>query len=257
MANLMRHLPVRSLLISALLLGGAAAAMSAGQGGSKPAFTEADLFLELNDSDGDLGIHASLDGGIWTNLTITGPNGVGELLNIDSTGALQTQGLTQLSFESAEPSFDELPPAAFFARFPAGAYTIEAVAQGGGTFQATATLSHVLAAPPANILVGGVPAAESCTTKPLPRVSAPVVIDWDPVTSSHPDFGPVVPVEISRYQLFVERAGVKFSLDLPPTVTQFEVPTGVTSLGSDFKFEIIARTTTGNNTAVESCFRMR
>ena len=105
--------------------------------------------------------------------------------------------------------------------------------------------------------MGGVPAAESCAAKPLPRVSAPVLIDWDPVTSSHPDFGPVVPIQVSRYQLFVERAGVKFSLDLPPTVTQFQVPTGVTALGSEFKFEIIVRTTTGNNTAVESCFRVR
>jgi hypothetical protein len=184
-----RRFPILSLVMGALLLVGAAAAMSAGQGGTKQAFTEAELFLELNDTDGDLGIHSSLDGGVWTNLTITGPNGVGQLLNIDSTGAPQTQGLTQLSFESAEPPFDELAPADFFLRFPAGPYTIEAIAQGGGTFQATATLSHVLAAPPENIRVAGVPAAESCDTKPLPRVSAPVLIDWDPVTSSHPDFG--------------------------------------------------------------------
>lgn len=115
----------------------------------------------------------------------------------------------------------------------------------------------MLAAPPANILVGGVPAAESCDAKPLPRVSPPVVIDWDPVTSSHSEFGPVVPIQVSRYQLFVERPGVKFSLDLPSTVTSFEVPTGVTALGGEFKFEVIVRTTTGNNTAVESCFRMR
>jgi hypothetical protein len=67
----------------------------------------------------------------------------------------------------------------------------------------------------------------------------------------------VVPIQVSRYQLFVERAGVKFSLDLPPTVTQFEVPSGVTALGSEFKLEIIVRTAGGNNTAVESCFRMR
>jgi len=31
----------------------------------------------------------------------------------------------------------------------------------------------------------------------------------------------------------------------------------VIALGSQFKFEVIARTTTGNNTAVESCFRVR
>jgi hypothetical protein len=52
------------------------------------------------------------------------------------------------------------------------------------------------------------------------------------------------------------REGVKFSVDLPPTVTEFEVPTGVINLGKEFKFEIIARAATGNNTAVESCFRV-
>jgi hypothetical protein len=46
------------------------------------------------------------------------------------------------------------------------------------------------------------------------------------------------------------------SLDLPPEVTQFEVPTAVTSLGNDFKFEIIVRTTDGNNTAIETCFEV-
>jgi hypothetical protein len=37
-------------------------------------------------------------------------------------------------------------------------------------------------------------------------------------------------------------------------VTEFEVPTSVTAPGGQFKFEIIARTTAGNNTAIESCF---
>jgi hypothetical protein len=53
-----RRFPILSLVMGALLLGGAAAAMSAGQGGTKPAFTEAELFLELNDTDGDLGTSA-------------------------------------------------------------------------------------------------------------------------------------------------------------------------------------------------------
>jgi hypothetical protein len=61
-------------------------------------------------------------------------------------------------------------------------------------------------------------------------------------------------VEIRRYQLFVEAEGVKLGLDLPPDVTEFQVPAELTERASEFKFEIIVRTTTGNNTAVESCF---
>jgi hypothetical protein len=49
---------------------------------------------------------------------------------------------------------------------------------------------------------------------------------------------------------------VAFSVDLPPTVTRFTVPSGVTNLAREFKFEIIARATNGNNTAVESCYRV-
>ena len=218
-------------------------------------FAEAELFFELNDTDGDLGIHASIDGETWTTLKIQGP-GERELLEVESQGRLTTQGLTQLFFESAEPPFDELAPAEFFSRFPEGRYEIEARAQ-GGEVASTAVLSHVLAAPPQNVLVSGIPAAESCDAPVLPIVSAPVTIGWDPVTASHPEIGKRGPIKVSRYQLFVEREGVKLSLDLPPTVTEFEIPTGVTDLGEEFKFEIIVRTVAGNNTAVESCFVVR
>jgi hypothetical protein len=59
-----------------------------------------------------------------------------------------------------------------------------------------------------------------------------------------------------RYQLFVEREGAKLSLDLPPSVTQFEVPTRATDHGDELKFEIIVRATNLNNTAIERCFRV-
>jgi hypothetical protein len=42
-----------------------------------------------------------------------------------------------------------------------------------------------------------------------------------------------------------------------PDVTEFEIPESLTAAGGVFKFEIIARTSTGNNTAIESCFRMQ
>jgi hypothetical protein len=114
-------------------------------------------------------------------------------------------------------------------------------------------LSHILAAPP-EATVSGTPAAESCDASSLPRVTSPVVIDWEPVTTSHQEVGQKGPVKIARYQFFVEQGPMKLSLDLPPNVTEFEIPTAITSTRGQFKFEIIARTSTGNNTAVESCF---
>ena len=246
---------VFALLTAMLTIAGVAPAPAARAARSQP-FDEAQLFFELNDTDGDLGIHASIDGGPWTSLEIEGP-GDRQLLDILSRGRLRTQGLTQLFFESAEPSFDELAPADFFRRFPEGRYEIEGRAQGGGELESTVFLSHVLAAPPENVRVSGVPAAESCDDEPLPTVSAPVTIDWDPVTRSHPEIGKRGRITVSRYQLFVEHDDVTLSLDLPPTVTQFEVPTAITDLGDEFKFEIIVRTTRGNNTAIESCFRVQ
>jgi hypothetical protein len=63
-------------------------------------------------------------------------------------------------------------------------------------------------------------------------------------------------VTIERYQFFVERDNVKLAVDLPPSITEFTVPSEILALGSDFKFEIIARTTRNNNTAIESCFEL-
>ena len=159
------------------------------------------------------------------------------MLDISGGGQLRSQGLTQLFFESAEPSFDELDPADLFSRFPEGRYEIKGRAQEGGTLDGSAVLSHVMPAPAENIRVNRAPAAESCDD-PLPTVIAPVLIDWDPVTRSHPEIGKKGPISVSRYQLFVQREGVSLGLDLPPTVTEFEVPRAVTDLGKEFKFEM-------------------
>ena len=245
---------VLSIMTSLVTLSGASAGRPEAQRDPAPVLTEAEIFLELNDTDGDLGIHGSIDGGPWTQLEIEGPN-ERPLLDIVSRGRLSLQGMTQLAFESAEPSFDELSPRDFLRRFPEGKYEIEARAQDGRTFEATSRLSHVLAAPP-RVNVSGTVASPDCETN-VPLVPTPVVIDWDPVTTSHPTIGKTGPVQISRYQVFVERKGVNLGLDLPPNVTEFRVPAAVIALGSQFKFEVIARTTTGNNTAVESCFRVR
>lgn len=237
------------MTVVALTLGSATAGAGAAD------FSEAELFFELNHTDGDLGIHASIDGGPYVLLEIEDPYGQ-TIFTVRARGRLARQGLTQLSLESAEPSFDELDPADFFRRFPEGRYEISAMTEAGKEFETTVRLSHVLAAPPSNVSVNGVPAAESCDAPELPAVQGPVVIAWDPVTSSHPEIGSSGPVRIARYQFFVEQGAVKFSVDLPPTVTAFEVPSAITNLGGEFKFEIIARTTTGNNTAIESCFEV-
>jgi hypothetical protein len=80
-------------------------------------YDEAHIFFELNNSDGDLGIHSLIDGEEWRSLVIRDPDGR-KMLNVNVKGRLRQQGLTEFFFESAEPVFDDLPPAEFFDRFP-------------------------------------------------------------------------------------------------------------------------------------------
>ena len=87
-------------------------------------FDEAHLFFELNNTDGDLGIHALIDGDAWKKLEIEDPR-ERKMLDVRVSGRLGRQGLTEIFFESAEPTFDELSPKKFFRRFKEGIYEVE------------------------------------------------------------------------------------------------------------------------------------
>ena len=235
-------------------------------------FEEAGLFFELNDTDGDLGLQGFVDGEAWKSLEIAGPESANEeeeepvLMSIWLRNALRRQGLTEFSFESEEPGFDELTPAQFFRRFPQGIYEIEGITLEGDEVEAEVRLSHVLAAPPRNITVNGKPQAPNCDAEELPEVSGPVTVNWAPVTRSHPTIGrPNVDVTVQQYQFVgeIEREDrvpeeIVFSVDLPRGVTQFTLPTEFTrlSLDGEVKYEIITMLTNGNLTSVESCFEI-
>jgi cbb3-type cytochrome oxidase subunit 3 len=222
-------------------------------------FDEATIYFELNDTDGDLGIHALIDGDGWKRLEIEDPM-EREMLNIRVKGRLKRQGLTELFFESAEPTFDELAPETFFRRFPEGEYEIEGITLDGEELESTAYLSHVMPAPPANVKVNGDgPVAEDCEEEPAYIVNdTPVTISWDDVMESHPELGKTGDVDVEIYQVVVEQEDLElvFSVDLPPETTEVEIPESFTDLGEEFKFEILVREASGNQTAVESCFEV-
>ena len=221
-------------------------------------FDEAQIFFELNNTDGDLGIHALIDGEPWKRLSIEDLR-ERKMLDIKVKGRLRKQGLTEIFFESAEPTFDELDPADFFRRFPAGEYEVEGITLEGEELESEVELTHLLPAPPGNIKLNGIPAAEDCDADPLPAVGTPVVISWDPVTLSHPDLGRTnEPIDVVRYQVVVEQEdlGLAFSVELPPDITEVQIPEAFTKLGEEFKFEILVREDSGNQTAVESCFEI-
>ena len=234
-------------------------------------FSEAEIFFELNNSDGDLGIHALIDGDPWKRLKIEDPNGR-KILGIGVSGRLRRQGLTQLFFESAEPPFDELAPSTFFARFPEGMYEISARTLDGEEMESETPLTHVMPAPP-EPTVNGLEAAEQCDDEEpdfdATETSAPVVISWAAVTTSHPDADgpgagvqPPVEVTIHNYEVVVEVTtevdGEEFAsimhVTLPPGETSVTLPDEFVAQGDEFKYEILAREESFNQTAIESCF---
>ena len=87
----MNSTPKLRRLVS-LAIGGTALALSsqAGFAQSGPEFEVAQIFLELNHTDGDLGIHGLIDGEAWRSLEIEGP-GENELLNVWLRTALRNR----------------------------------------------------------------------------------------------------------------------------------------------------------------------
>lgn len=229
-----------------------------------PEFEEAHIFFELNHTDGDLGIHGLIDGDPWHRLIIRDPRNR-TLMHLRAQRKLRHQGLTELFFESAEPTFDELDPVDFFARFRPGMYRIIGSTLDGERLRSLAHLTQVMPAP-ALVTVNGMAMAEDCDEDDPEEddptiVIPPVTISWEPVTLSHPDADgagaavqPPVAVEIVNYQLVVEVEDAEFSLILPPEVTSVELPAALTDLGERFKYEVLAREVSDNQTAVESCF---
>jgi len=182
---------------------------------------------------------------------------------------MRKQGLTEIFFESAEPTFDELEPEDFFRRFPAGEYDIEGTTIEGHELESEVELTHVMPAPPEPTVNGKEMALQCDDEEPgydAPAVSGPVTIAWPEVEDSHPDLGvnPPVPVTIHNYEVVVERElevdGEEFasvlSVILPPDQRSMTIPAEFIDSGDKFKYEVLAREESFNQTAVESCFEI-
>ncbi len=220
-------------------------------------FSVAELFFELNNTDGDLGIHAKIDGGPWKRLAIEDLK-ERRMLRVNVRGRLRRQGLTEIFFESAEPTFDELDPEVFFKRFPEGEYEVEGLTLDGEELESETELTHLIPSQP-EPTVNGIPYVMDCDEGELPEFDADedVVIEWPPVTMSHPELGRTnEPVEIVNYEVVVEidETPWRVSIILPSDVTEFEVPEELLGLGDEIKYEVLARESSYNQTAVESCF---
>ena len=210
-------------------------------------FSQTRIIIETNATAGDAGIQIFLDATGWKSLEISDPNGE-KIFNVSAGGSVAKTGLTELFFESAEPSFEDLPLDQLLVRFPEGDYTFVGITVDGKKLTGKAALKHNIPARP--VIVSP---AEGAALKP----NSPVVIDWQPVTEPFP--GTTSAVTIVGYQVIVERVKPQpllvFSVFLPATATQVTVSPEFLQAKAEYNVEVLAIDVGGNQTIAEHKFK--
>lgn len=210
-------------------------------------FSQARIIIEFNASAEDVGIQVFLDGDPWKRLIVSDPN-ERQILAIAGSNSLAKHGLTELFFETSEPSLADLPLKDFLARFPAGRYEFEGETIDGTELESTAVLSHTIPAGPEIV--------SPISLDDDPPLVDPdhLVIEWEPVTETITGSGRV---QITGYQVIVEQEEPLriFSIDLPASATSVAVPPGfLVQPNTLHKFEVLAIERGGNQTITEGEF---
>lgn len=194
------------------------------------------IYFEYNASANDLGVHVSLDGEDWRRLKIVNPRDQ-TIFEVEGKAAYRRLGMTELFFEGAEPSLDDVPLDDLLGLFPAGRYEFDGKTVDGNEIEGTGTLSHAIPAGP----------SVSATVGP----GNALVIGWTAVTAPPAGF-PVGPITIAGYQVIVE----SFQVTVPAGVRAVTVPPEfVASLApGPHAFEVLAIEASGNQTITEGSF---
>lgn len=211
-------------------------------------FNQADLFFEENATAGDLGIHFDIDhssADAWRRLMIFFPDGT-LFMNVAAAGAEAETGVTGLFSESAEPPFEEVPPEEFEKRFPEGDYTIVGVTINGNMLMSTDTLSHERPVEP--VAVSPLEGAVVDYDKPL-------LIRWRATPDPKPPESVIVSYEVIVTKEQPGEAKRVMSIIMLPTQRFVRVPREFLEPGKQYKYEILARETSHNQTITEVAFR--
>ena len=241
MTGILRLLPV--LLLGVISLGSGSAGR-AERAASRPASSSpvkldvSRIYIEYNSSDNDLGFHVFLDGEDWREIAIVNPSGR-IIFEVEGAGAFGRLGLTELFFEGAEPSLDDVPLERLLAMFPEGRYRFTGVTAAGERLTGQSRLSHA------------VPAGPSVSADVYPDT---VIIKWDPVTEP-PEGFPNREIAIAGYQVIVG----SFQVTLPASAAEVTVPREfVASLApGTHEFEVLAIEKNGNQTITAGSFETR
>jgi hypothetical protein len=220
----------------ALLVGGRATALRAQD---QVPFEVSHIFFEFNSSAQDLGVQVSLDGEAWKELVIVGPDGKIHL-DVKGKGSVKTLGLTEFFFESDEPPLEDFPSDSLFALFPAGKYHFFGVTVGGRAMVGTSTLTHDI--PDGPVILSP---EEGGLVDP-----SHAVISWAPVTTP-------AGIQIVNNQVVLEKGGRTFLVDVPARTTHVTVSGEFLKPGTSYKFEVLAKEVSGNQTITEGSFKTK
>ena len=205
----------------------------------KVPFKAAKLIIEFNATAEDVGVQMFLDADPWKTINIIDPNG-NLVFEVDGRGNVRRLGMTELFFESHEPSINDLSLQEFLALFPEGEYKFIGRNTEGDTLVGKVPFSHKI--PDGPSIIG-----------PKKRdVVDPqnTVIRWDPVVTP-------AGIEIDQYQVIVEGGEPlrHFDVFVPGSVTSLTVSPEFLEPRTKYIFEVLAIEVNGNQTISEGAFK--
>lgn len=207
------------------------------------------LFIEHNSTDEDTGVHGLFDGVDWIRLCLYDPRGR-QILEVEPKQQLQTQSISGMFFESAEPPNALVPIEEILERFPEGRYSVRGRASDGRQITGAATFTHKIPAGPEIISPqdGDVVLAsdlevmwnhvtKTITGKSIKRTGYQVII-----TKAVPDD----PHGFSRPTLDVH---------VVPSVTSLTIPSEFLEPNTEYELEVLVLEFSGNQTISSLSFR--
>jgi hypothetical protein len=243
--------------VIALIIGVTVSQSWADRDENKMPFKDAEFFIEYNSSAGDTGVQVFLDDDNWRKITISDPNDR-TIFMVKGETTLGRQGLTELFFESVEPELVALPIEIFLDRFPEGDYEFKGLRNDGIKLESDAEFTHVIPCGPV------VSPEESEILDP----SLEVIISWGVVTEVVDPAATDAAEEtvctdpdeleqelfIESYQVIVEAPDGNLIVDLSDKAMELTVPSEIIEENTLYKFEVLAKEESGNQTITESFF---
>jgi hypothetical protein len=196
------------------------------KGATRIPFADAQAFFEFNSTDNDLGLQIFLDAEGWEQVRVMDPDRE-NVFHITAEGELATLGITELRFESAEPS-----PAEVLARFPEGDYRFGGKTVDGDLLFGSSFLSQDLPVPPTFMPADG-----------------DVVDPDDLIVRWRAPGAETVEIIVSS-----EENNNNLDIVVPADIHELELPEQFFESGVEYKIEILSIGSNGNKTITESTF---